>query len=126
MAQEYIMFNDTLIKQPDQDGFTFSLATTSTEDSGRTQDGVMHNTPMFTAESYSFKAASLTPAEVSTILQIVTGKSKFKAHYFSPYYGAWRDDYFYVSQSSISVNILRSGEENLTDLSFNMIGVNPL
>ena len=124
MAQEYIKFNDTIIHQPEE--FTESFASTSTSDSGRTQDGVMHNTTMFTVESFAFKATNMHPWEASQIMQMIVGQQRFKAHYFSPYYGTWRDDYFYVSQGSISAVSVKSGVENLTDLSFNMICINPL
>ncbi|PWL62325.1 MAG: hypothetical protein DBY35_03500 [Bacteroidales bacterium] len=124
MAQEYIKFNDTIIHQPDE--FSESFASTSTNDSGRTQDGVAHNTFMFTVENFSFKATHMHPWESAQIMQMIVGQQRFKAHYFSPYYGAWRDDYFYVSQGSISAKTLELGAEDLTDLSFNMICINPL
>lgn len=124
MAQEHIMFNGSIIKQPDE--FTASFTTTATSDSGRTQDGVAHYTPMFTVESFAYKATDMKPAEAAQILRIIVGRSRFEARYFSPFYGAWRNDYFYVSQGSIECSTLRSGSETLTELSFNMIGINPL
>lgn len=125
MAQNYIKINGTKIKQPDE-GLGYSFETTYTSDSTRVQSGAMHATPMFTVESFSYTASDLTIAEMQTILQMVAKGGNFTLHYFSPYYGQWRDDTFYVGKGSLEIGRLTDGGEYFDSLSFNMVGVNPI
>ena len=125
MAQNYITINGVKIKQPDE-GLGYSFETTYTSDSTRVQSGSMHATPMFTVESFSYAASYLTIAEMQTILQKVAKGGNFTLHYFSPYYGQWRDDTFYVGKGSLEIGRLTEGGEYFDSLSFNMVGVNPI
>lgn len=125
MAQNYIKINSTKIKQPDE-GLGYSFETTYTSDSTRVQSGAMHATPMFTVESFSYTASDLTVAEMQTILQMVAKGGNFTLHYFSPYYGQWRDDTFYVGKGSLEIGRLTESGEYFDSLSFNMVGVNPI
>lgn len=125
MAQNYITINGVKIKQPDE-GLGYSFETTYTSDSTRVQSGAMHATPMFTVESFSYAASYLTIAEMQTILQKVAKGGNFTLHYFSPYYGQWRDDTFYVGKGSLEIGRLTDGGEYFDSLSFNMVGVNPI
>ncbi|MCD8383286.1 MAG: hypothetical protein LUC30_10340 [Clostridiales bacterium] len=125
MAQEKITINGTEIRQPDE-GLQFNFETTYTEDSTRVQSGTGHFTPMFTVESFGYSASWLTAEEVSTILQMVAKGKNFTLHYFSPYYGAWRSDTFYVGQGSLEIGRLNTDRERFDSLSFNMVGVNPI
>lgn len=126
MAQEYLKFNDVTVKIPDRDGYGIQFATTSTSDSDRTQDLVMHNTPIGTVESYSLKWSNLTLSEASLILRQVVNKSSFKVHYLDVYSGKWKDGWFYASNFSITPIDLTAGEERIDSLSFNIVGVNPI
>lgn len=125
MEQEKITFNGVAIKQPDK-GLGYDFETTYTEDSTRVQSGVLHSTPLFTVESFSYSASWLTIQEMKQILQIVAKGKSFQMHYFSPYYGKWRDDTFYVGKGSLSIGILRKDKEMFESLSFNIVGVNPI
>lgn len=125
MAQNYITINGAKIKQPDE-GLGYSFETTYTSDSTRVQSGAMHATPMFTVESFSYAASYLTIAEMQTILQKVAKGGSFTLHYFSPYYGQWRDDTFYVGKGSLEIGRLTEDGEYFDSLSFNMVGVNPI
>lgn len=125
MAQNYIMIDNVKIKQPDE-GLGYSFETTYTSDSTRVQSGAMHATPMFTVESFSYTASDLTIAEMQAILQMVVKGGNFTLHYFSPYYGQWRDDTFYVGKGSLEIGRLTEDGEYFDSLSFNMVGVNPI
>lgn len=125
MAQEYITLNGIIIRQPDE-GLGYDFETTYTEDSTRAMNGTLYSTPMFTVESFSYRATWVPAAEMRKILQIAARGYPFKLHYFSPYYGRWRDDAFYVGKGSLSIGFLNAAQEVFEDLSFNMIGVNPL
>lgn len=125
MAQEQITINGVRIKQPET-GLGYSFETTYTDDSTRVQSGVLHSTPLFTVESFSYSAKWLTVDEMATLLRLVVKGKNFRLHYFSPYYGTWRDDTFYVGQGSLSVGALRQDKEMFESISFNMVGVNPI
>ena len=125
MAQTYIKINNTQIGQPDE-GLGYDFETTYSEDSTRVQSGVLHATPLFTVEAFSYSASYLTVAEMKTILQAVAKGATFTLHYFSPYYGTWRDDEFYVGKGSLAIGRLNESGEIYESLSFNMIGVNPI
>lgn len=123
--QEKITINGTVIRQPDT-GLAFDFETTYTEDSTRVQSGVGHFTPMFTVEAFGYEASGLTKAEMYTILQLVAKGGNFQLHYYSPYYGTWRTDTFYVGKGSLKIGSLIEDGELFDSLSFNMIGVNPI
>ncbi len=123
--QDYIKMNGKVIHQPDT-GLGYSFETTYTEDSTRVQSGRAYTTPMFTVESLSYYATWITAARMSEILQIIEPGHPFKLHYFSPYYGCWRDDEFYVGKGTLSIGYLNADDEVFDKLSFNLIGVNPV
>lgn len=123
--QDKIKINGIEIYPPDND-LASGFETTFTPDSGRVQSGVMHATPMFTAEQFTYTATDIPIAESSKILQMIVHGYSFTLHYFSPYYGRWRDDKFRVGKGSLSIGSLKKGEEKLTSLSFNMTGDNPI
>lgn len=103
--------------------FSPNFASTSTEDSGRTIDGKMHNTVIFTAESFNVEFQSLTMEQMRNLLHQFVGKGSFTMHYLSPYYGAWRDADFYVAEGSMEVGTIEDGGERWDSLSFSVVGV---
>lgn len=125
MAQQYIKINNIKIKQPDE-GLGYDFETTYTEDSTRVQSGAGHFTPMFTVEVLSYTASWLTLSEMKTILQEVAKGKNYTLHYFSPFYGAWRDGTFYTGKGSLTIGRLNEDGEHYDELSFSMIGVNPI
>jgi hypothetical protein len=123
MAQNRISINGYDEVQPT--AFDYSWETTSTEDSGRTMSGKMYDTPMFTVEAFEVAYEDLTIAQCSTILKRIVKKPKspyINVHYFSPYYGAWRDGVFGVSQGSVKIQTLERKGERISDLSFRIVG----
>ena len=123
--QEAITINGVYIKQPDQDGYSAVLATTSTDDSDRDMSLVMHNTPMGTVEGYDLKWKYIKPLEAAQILQQVLNKSEFTVHYFDIITAQWRDGKFYASNFNAPVKTLKDGEECWSELSFNIRSINP-
>lgn len=116
--------NGIEIKTPDV--FKPNLATTSTEDSDRTQDLVMHNTPMGTIQSYSYEWKAITPEEAANILSQTLNRSKFSLEYPNPLSGQWEEDTFYASNYSMGSMKEINGELAWESLSFNVVGVNPV
>lgn len=125
MEQQKILFNGIEIQQPDE-GLGYDFETTYSEDTGRVQSGVLHLTPLFTVESFSYEATDLTIQSMKQILEIVAKGSPFTMYYFSPYYGIWRTDTFYVGRGSLSIGTLEVESERYESLSFNIIGINPI
>ena len=123
--QDKYKINDIEIFQPDSD-LQASFETTYTSDSTRVQSGVMHATPLFTVEQFSYSATDVPVAEVKKILQQIIKGNPFKLHYFSPYYGRWRDGTFRVGKGQFQIGTLKANEEKISSLSFNMTGDDPL
>lgn len=123
--QDYIRINGIKIKQPDEDGYTAQLATTSTDDSDRDMSLVMHNTPVGTVEGYDLKWTDLTLEEASEILQQVVNKQSFTVHYMDILTGTWKDGEFYASNFNAPAGTLKEGEECWDELSFNIRGIDP-
>lgn len=123
--QHVIKINDIEIYQPDE-GLQANFETTYTSDSTRVQSGVMHATPMFTVEQFTYTATDIPVADAKTIIQQVIKGNPFKLHYFSPYYGQWRDGMFRVGKGQYSIGSLLADKERLSSLTFNMTGDNPL
>lgn len=124
MAQQYFEIDGVQIKAPDTYKPTF--ATTSTEDSDRTQDLIMHNTPMGTVIGYDVSWGELTPAEIAVILNGMINKSSFLFKHRDPTVAAgWSTAAFYASNFSMAAQTLKDGEEMWTDLAINVRGINP-
>lgn len=115
---------DTNIEQPTTYGVSF--ATTYTDDSDRTQDLVMHNTPMGTIGSYEMGWEYLKTSEASKILRLVLNKSQFKVHYYDLFTDSWKNAYFYASNFEMTPLTLEENYKYIDSLSFNIIGVNPI
>ena len=124
--QDLIRINGVDIFQPDED-LGYAIETTFTEDSTRLQNGSANFVPMFTVEQLSYQATDIPIEKATEILQMVGKGESFTLHYFSVFYGGWRDGTFRVGKSNtISIGSLEEGNEKLSTLSFNMTGDDPL
>lgn len=123
--QDTIKINGVEIWQPDK-GLQSNFETTYSSDSGRVQSGKMHATPLFTVEQFSYTATDIPVENAKEIIQMIIKGNPFTLHYFSTYYGEWRDDIFRVGKGQYSIGSLKEGGERLESLSFNMTGDNPL
>lgn len=126
MAQEQLKFNGIVMPWPDENGYTVQITTTSTDDSDRTQDLVMHNTPIGSVGSYGLKWSDLTKEEVALILSQVLDKPSFSAHYFDVKTATWKDANFYATTFNVTPINLKESEERIEEISFNIIGINPI
>lgn len=124
--QDKIKLNSTEIFQPDSGSLDYDLETTYTSDSGRIQAGTAHLSPLFTVEALTYSASNVPVSRVTEILQIIGKGRPFTLHYYSVYYGAWRDARFYVGKNSCKIGYLTENEECIDTLSFKMVGVNPI
>ena len=117
-------FNGVPVKTPDT--FQPSMATTSTEDSDRTQDLVMHNTPMGTIESYAFEWRYIEPEEAAKIIGQIKNKSQYSLRYLRADSGQWTTGQFYTSNYSMGTLRVSNGHFVWESLSFNAVGINPV
>lgn len=109
------------------------LATTSTEDSDRTQDLVMHNTPMGTIVGYDMQWGDMSTDEIRKILDLMVNKSYFSLHHFNILEGEWRYDDFYASNFNMQgvrlrqyrLNDVLYNEESWKGLTINIRAINP-
>lgn len=127
MAQDRISVGGWSTVQPTQ--FNYNFQTTSSEDSGRVMSGKAAITPLFTVEAFDVVYKNLTPAQASALLQKIVqrpGHVFFNLHYFSPYYGTWRTDQFYVGEGSLNIQTLEEGDENISEISCSFVGRNKL
>lgn len=126
MAQQYLKFNNYVPPNVDQDGYQVALATTSTEDSGRTMRGQMHNVPLFTTEAYNLTWKNISVRDVSNILKQVVNKSGFYFNHLNLYSGQWENTLFYASNFNSPVINLNEGVEKVKELKFQVTGGNPI
>ena len=124
MVEEPFEIDDVKILTP----YTFapSAATTSTEDSDRTQDLVMHNNPMGTIESYNIGFEYIPVEEAAAIYQRIKNRSKYKLRYMSAGLGSWTTGQFYTTNYSFGTLMVSNGRYVWKSLSFNAIGVYPV
>lgn len=126
LAKEMIKMNGIAIWQPEKD-LAYSFATTYSEGSNRTQYGDGRFTPLFTVEQYGYSAKDIPADKVTEILRIIAKGKTFTLHHYSLYHAAWRDDPFYVGKSgNITIGELSEDGKKVSELSFNMTGVNHL
>lgn len=117
-------FNGVPVKTPDK--FAPNAATTSTDDSDRTQDLVMHNTPIGTVESYSFEWKDIDTKEAAKIFGQVKNKKEFSMRHISAETGNWETRKFYATTFTWGTLKKVNGKDAWESLSFNAICINPI
>lgn len=125
MPQKF-MIDGTVIKTPDS--YKPVFATTSTEDSDRTQDLILHNTPMGTIAGYDLGWSNLTSEEISTILTLIMNKPSFSFYHRDPRVASgWSTASFYASNFNMQAQ--RLGEQTgelWSGLTINIRSINPV
>ncbi len=117
-------FNGVPVKTPD--AFKPNFATTSTSDSDRTQDLVMHNTPIGTISSYSFEWKNIEPEEASLILSQTINRSEYTLRYLDPLTASWTVGVFYTSNFTLGTLKQVNGHDAWENLFFNAVVINPV
>lgn len=117
-------FNGVHVKTPNT--FTPNMATTSTGDSDRTQDLVMHNTPIGTIESYSMGWNNIEPEEVAKIIAQIKNKSHYSLRHLNFETGKWETRMFYTSNYTGGTLKQVNGKDAWESLSFDAICIYPV
>lgn len=125
MQTEFFQIDGVTIATPTS--YKPVFATTSTSDSDRTQDLVMHNVPIGTVAGYDMVWKRLTYQEISTILNAMINKASFSFHHKSPLSTTgWQDADFYAANYSMGSQRLKDGEELWSDLSISVRSIYPV
>jgi hypothetical protein len=114
-----IKINGTTIKTPSS--FQWSLQDLSSEDSGRTLDGVAHKDIIAQKRKLDCGWSGLTSEETSTILQTVNTSAIFKVTYPDAMSGTNETRKFYVGDRSAPVMMWTADKKIYSSLSFNFI-----
>ena len=117
-------FNGIPAKTPNI--FRPNMATTSTEDSDRTQDLVMHNTPMGTIQNGELEWRYIELDEAALILQQIVNNSEYSLRYPNPLTGRWEVSTFYTANYSLGTHMISNGKSVWESLSFNAVRINPV
>lgn len=117
-------FNGIPVKTPDT--FNPAMATTSTADSDRTQDLVMHNSPMGTIQSYNFEWRYIEPNEAAKIIQQVKNRKEYTLRYLRFDTGMWTTGQFYSANYDGGSLTVVNGKFVWESLSFQATGIYPI
>lgn len=125
MQTEFFQIDGVTIATPTS--YKPVFATTSTSDSDRTQDLVMHNAPIGTVAGYDMVWSRLRNDEISTILNSMLNKPSFVFHHKSPLSPTgWIDADFYAANYNMGCQRLKDGEELWSDLSISVRSIYPV
>lgn len=125
MMQEKFMLNGVEIEAPTD--YKPVFATTSTSDSDRDQNLIMHNTPIATIAGYDMKWDILKWDEIATILNGMINKSEFTFHHPDPTIpGQWIDRTFYASNFNMAAQTMEYDYEAWTNLQINIRRIQPI
>lgn len=117
-------FNDIPVKTPNT--FKPNFATTSTDDSDRTQDLVMHNSPIGTISSYSIEWKHIEDNWVALILSQIMNQSQYSLRFKNPLTARWETSAFYTSNYTMGTYEQINGKDAWESLSFNAVVINPV
>lgn len=116
--KRYFAINGVRIKTPDK--YKPVLATTSTDDSDRTQDLTMHNTVIGTVHGYDLQWDDISVEDASNILRQVVDRNSVTFLYLNPVNGQWQTDSFYASNFNLDGFDLSDEVQRWGSLSFNL------
>lgn len=103
------------------------FATTSSEDTERTQDMILHNTVLGTVEGYDMTWNCLNSEDVAVILNSMMNKASFSFYHRCPLdVSGWRVGEFYAANYSLGAQRLQEDQELWSDLTINVRSINPI
>ena len=112
----------TTIPVPSEYGF--ELEDLSSDESGRTLDGIMHKDVIAVKDIYSCTWKSLSWEDLGQLLLLVNGKTKVTLTYVDPRYpSAILVNDFYVGKRSGKLNNLNHSKNTWKDITFQFIRI---
>jgi len=114
-----IKINGTTIKTPSS--LSWGLQDLSSQDSGRTLDGVMHKDLVAQKRKLECKWNNLTKQEASTLLRAVNSSIYLRITYPDPMSGRDETRTFYVGDRTAPFHMWTSGKQIFDSVSFNFV-----
>lgn len=124
MEERPFEFNGIKVKTPDV--FKPNFATTSTEDSDRTQDLEMNNDPMGTISSFSLAWSNIYIEDAALILNEIVDKSEYSLRFLNPMTAKWETRMFYTTNIPFGTLKQVNGRDAWESLSFNAVVIKPI
>ena len=114
--------NGTTIPTPTEYGF--DIEDLSSEQSGRTLDGVMHKDVIAVKDYYTCTWKKLSWTQTASLLALVNGKTRVQLTYVDPRYpNQVLVNYFYVGKRSGKANNLNNPGNTWKDVTFQFIRI---
>ena len=104
--------------------YKFNVEDLSSEQTGRTLDGVMHKDVVAVKDSYECKWSSLSWSDAATLLNAIDGKTEFNFTHADPRIpNQMVTSKFYVGKRSSSVAIITDSVSKWKDIQFTFIKI---
>lgn len=114
--------NGTTIPVPTEYGF--DIEDLSSDNTGRTLDGVMHKDVVAVKDYYTCTWSGLSWTETAALLNLVNGKRKITLTYVDPRYpNTTKTNDFYVGKRSGKANNLNQESNTWKDITFQFIRI---
>lgn len=122
LSSQPFKIDGTIIPTPTEYGF--DIEDLSSENSGRTLDGVMHKDVVAVKDYYTCVWKHLGWSEAAALLALVNGKTKVSLTYVDPRYpNTVKVNDFYIGKRSGKANNLRNSKNTWKDVTFQFIRI---
>lgn len=109
---------------PTPSEYGFDIEDLSSEESGRTLDGVMHKDVIDVKDYYTCTWKSLSWTDAASLLNLVNGKTKVRLTYVDPRFpNQPLVNWFYVGKRSGKANNLNNVRSTWKDVTFQFIRI---
>ena len=109
---------------PTPSEYEFNIEDLSSEQSGRTLDGVMHKDVVSVKDYYTCKWKKLSWEEAASLLSLVNGKQRVMLTYLDPRHPLEvLQNYFYIGKRSGAATNLNDPERAWADIEFQFIRI---
>lgn len=104
--------------------YDFGIEDLSSEETGRTLDGIMHKDVVATKDYYTCVWNKLSWEDAASLLQLVEGKTQVEVTYANPLYpNQMKTDIFYVGKRTGKANNLKDKKNTWKKITFQFIRI---
>lgn len=122
IARRPFKINGTTIPTPTT--YTYSIEDLSSEETGRTMNGVMHKDVVATKATYACTWKRLSWQDAAILMNAIDGRSRVSFTHADPRVpGTFVTGSFYVGQRQGAALDLKDNKRNWTDISFSFIEI---
>lgn len=109
---------------PTPSTYVFDVEDLSSEESGRTLDGVMHKDVVAVKDTYECTWKKLSWADTATLLNAINGKQQFTFRHVDPRVpNQWIDGTFYVGKRGGTALNIKDPKRTWSDISMTFIRI---